>query len=447
LKTAEQTQIQCQNDIATQKQVIEDTCNSLKLNNIKKSELQENHQASVEKNNSSALSEIQTQIRTAVSSISSLKTTKESLWKQKQFYDSKPTCPTCGQDIDPKFVSSLDLDEKLSEIESEVAVLSKTLIDLEDRSAKIASEISIANKLDIELQNLCITIQHLETAKVNADKKIDSLTKNLETIDISISDMTKKRLEFHDKIGIAKQNLRHDILLMKAALQICKREQMGMTAQLATMAELGKNQSKRITAIIAEIEQLNRPSISFEDEEDCKTKKVLIEDQIEQTKKKLFYISTIKKMLSDTGIRKFILRRYVPIMNGLVNKYLNLLGAKYQIAFDEEMNEKIIARGYEELGLGNLSGGQIQRVDLALMFAFLEMAKMRNSVRTNLIFFDEILDMSLDADGLDGVFTIFNTLKQLGYTLYVISHRPEMTNKFDSVLTINMKTFSEVSKA
>jgi DNA repair exonuclease SbcCD ATPase subunit len=446
IDSSEKSMVRSAGDIESQKQAKSKAENELKDNKNKLELLSEKRQAYLNKNNDEALSRVQSEIRKTRDSISSLKTTKDALVKQKQFYDSKPTCPTCGQDIDKKFVSGLDLDEKIASSEAEIIELTESLRNLEQESKLLSTEISDAAKLENELNNINAAIKHLEKTMVDSESRIESIRKliteeqQLIVVNLKAIDALKEQL-----ISV-KAEKNGNIEAVKYDLKRIETEQLEVTTKRATVAEAGKNQLKRIAAITEEIASIEGQTIVFNDEDICRAKKIDLESRSEDLKKKMFYVSTIKKMLSDTGIRKFILRRFVPVLNQLLNKYLSILGAKYQIVFDDEMNEKIIARGYDDLSLGNLSGGQIQRVDLALMFSFLEMAKMRNSVRTNLIFFDEILDMSLDAEGLDGVFSIFNMLKKEGYTLYTISHRPEMTHKFGNALTVNMKNFSEVCR-
>jgi DNA repair exonuclease SbcCD ATPase subunit len=156
------------------------------------------------------------------------------------------------------------------------------------------------------------------------------------------------------------------------------------------------------------------------------------------------YILTTIELLSEKGIKKFIIEKYVPVFNTVLNQYLKRFDATYSVMFDNEFNESIIARGYEDLGYFSLSSGEKQRLDTALVFSFLELCRLKNSVDSNIIFFDEILDQSLDQAGIEGVFKIFHELKAKGYTIFVISHNYEIAERFETHYKVTKKKFSEI---
>lgn len=158
----------------------------------------------------------------------------------------------------------------------------------------------------------------------------------------------------------------------------------------------------------------------------------------------LKYIKYTLELLSEKGIKKFIIDKYIPILNGLLNQYLKKFDAPYSVIFDSEFEEKIIARGCDDIGYSSLSSGEKQRLDTALLFSFLELSKMKNSVNTNVIFFDEILDASLDSRGLDGILSIFNEMKLRGYSIFVVSHRDNISENFEKVYEVTKKRFSEI---
>lgn len=182
------------------------------------------------------------------------------------------------------------------------------------------------------------------------------------------------------------------------------------------------------------------------DQQRLESELIDVQQQIVDLRVERGYMNQTISMLSEKGIKRFIIHKYVPILNGLVNDYLSLLEAPYSIIFDEELDEQIVARGYEKLGYGNFSAGEKQRCDLALLFAFLELSKMKNSVDVNLVFFDEVLDNSLDDRGLEGVFKIFERLKAKGYTIFVISHRDNLDDKFEMTIRVDKKRFSFIEQ-
>jgi DNA repair exonuclease SbcCD ATPase subunit len=156
------------------------------------------------------------------------------------------------------------------------------------------------------------------------------------------------------------------------------------------------------------------------------------------------YVGVTVELISEKGIKKFIIGKYVPVLNTLLNQYLKRFEAPYSVMFDEELNENIIARGYDDLGYANLSSGEKQRLDTSLVFSFLELCRLKNSINTNCIFFDEILDMSLDDAGINGILRIFEELKKSGYSVFVVSHRPGAEESFDRVIRVEKKKYSEL---
>jgi DNA repair exonuclease SbcCD ATPase subunit len=142
-------------------------------------------------------------------------------------------------------------------------------------------------------------------------------------------------------------------------------------------------------------------------------------------------IDTAMALLKDGGIKTKIIKQYVPIINKLVNKYLDRMGFFVNFNIDENFNEVIKSRYRDEFSYANFSEGEKTRIDLALMFTWRSIAKMKNSVNTNLLILDEILDGSLDANGTDEFLKIIQTLTDDTNT-FIISHKTDaIADKFD----------------
>jgi DNA repair exonuclease SbcCD ATPase subunit len=142
-------------------------------------------------------------------------------------------------------------------------------------------------------------------------------------------------------------------------------------------------------------------------------------------------IETAMALLKDGGIKTKIIKQYVPIINKLVNKYLDRMGFFVNFNIDESFNEVIKSRYRDEFAYANFSEGEKTRIDLALMFTWRAIAKMKNSVNTNLLILDEILDGSLDANGTDEFLKIIQTLTDDTNT-FIISHKSDtIADKFD----------------
>jgi ABC-type Mn2+/Zn2+ transport system ATPase subunit len=138
--------------------------------------------------------------------------------------------------------------------------------------------------------------------------------------------------------------------------------------------------------------------------------------------------------LKDTGIKTAIIREYLPVMNKLINKYLNAMDTYIHFELDEAFNEKIRSRFRDEFTYASFSEGEKMRIDLAILFTWRQVAKMKNSVNTNLLLLDEIFDSSLDTSGTD---YFLNLMNQFGdkANIFVISHKgDQLFDKFRSVI-------------
>jgi len=139
-------------------------------------------------------------------------------------------------------------------------------------------------------------------------------------------------------------------------------------------------------------------------------------------------------LLKDTGIKTAIIREYLPVMNKLINKYLNAMDTYIHFELDEAFNEKIKSRFRDEFTYASFSEGEKMRIDLAILFTWRQVAKMKNSVNTNLLLLDEIFDSSLDTAGTD---YFLNLMNQFGdkTNIFVISHKgDQLFDKFRSVI-------------
>lgn len=157
------------------------------------------------------------------------------------------------------------------------------------------------------------------------------------------------------------------------------------------------------------------------------------------------YIDTAMALLKDGGIKTKIIKQYIPIINKMVNKYLAQMGFFVNFNIDENFNEVIKSRYRDEFSYANFSEGEKTRIDLALLFTWRSIAKMKNSVNTNLLILDEILDGSLDANGTDEFLKIIKTLTDDTNT-FIISHKQDqLLDKFDKTYRFEkVKNFSRL---
>jgi len=160
------------------------------------------------------------------------------------------------------------------------------------------------------------------------------------------------------------------------------------------------------------------------------------------------YNSVISEMLRDTGIKTKIIKQYLPVINKLVNSYLQILDFYVSFDLDETFTEVIRSRHRDEFCYDSFSEGEKQRIDLSLLFCWRTVAKMKNSISTNLLILDETFDSSLDEAGIDNLMKIIHTLGD-DTNIFIISHKGEVLDgKFESKMEfVKEKNFSKLKAA
>ena len=173
-----------------------------------------------------------------------------------------------------------------------------------------------------------------------------------------------------------------------------------------------------------------------------------IEDNKEEKtdlKRQQSVFDTARTLLMDTGIKSRIIKQYVPVINKLVNQYLQILDFFVHFNLDDSFKETIRSRHRDDFTYESFSEGEKQRIDLALLFTWRQIAKMKNSVSTNLLVLDETFDSSLDQDGVENLLKILYTLDN-DTNIFIISHKGEILNdKFEHKIEfIKDKNFSKI---
>ena len=196
--------------------------------------------------------------------------------------------------------------------------------------------------------------------------------------------------------------------------------------------------NKQVKEMQAEVESTKTDTANLDEE---KTKlKGLAQEAMDNINKKKDLDSTKElqevagALLRDTGIKTAIIREYLPVMNKLINQYLNQMDSYIHFELDEAFNETIKSRFRDEFTYASFSEGEKMRIDLAILFTWRQIAKLKNSVNTNLLMLDEIFDSSLDVNGTDYFLNLMNTLGE-NSNVFVISHKgDQLFDKFRSVI-------------
>ena len=212
----------------------------------------------------------------------------------------------------------------------------------------------------------------------------------------------------------------------------------------SSIQELEKFNTKLETEIANILEnEIGREDIKKLDK--LKEKLYSLDSSSKKLKEELFYYDVAKNLLQDTGIKTKIVKQYLPIMNKLVNTYLSSMDFFCNFNLDENFNETIKSRFRDEFSYANFSEGEKMRIDLALLFTWRAVAKMKNSTNTNLLILDEIFDSSLDASGTDDFLKILNTFDK--ENVFVISHKQDILyDKFRNTIKFEKnRNFSKVA--
>ena len=224
--------------------------------------------------------------------------------------------------------------------------------------------------------------------------------------------------------------------------------------------ERAKNSVRRIESNIGSNKSMNRvmqeeieylEKVKDKSIDDNERLKILNEEKTEFLKQKdefmqeKLYYETANELLKDTGIKTRIVRQYLPIMNRLINKHLSAMDSYFDFTLDEEFNEVIRSRHRDEFSYASFSEGEKMRIDLALLFTWRAIAKLKNSANTNLLVLDEVFDSSLDSTGTEEFMKLINSLDD-SINVFVISHKGDtLYDRFDEVIKFEkVQNFSKV---
>lgn len=219
--------------------------------------------------------------------------------------------------------------------------------------------------------------------------------------------------------------------------------------ELANNASSVAHTRRFIGILEREVERLNEQRVVSTDTHD--QSKELFEEltgYIEKRKKateEKTYLDVAAQLLKDGGIKTKIIKQYLPIINKLVNKYLAAMDFFVNFTIDEEFNEVIKSRHRDDFSYENFSEGEKQKIDLALLLTWRSIARMKNSVNTNLLVLDETFDSSLDTKGTDALLEILHQMPD-NTNIFVISHKDQLHDKFNQSIRFEKKqNFSRIA--
>ena len=197
------------------------------------------------------------------------------------------------------------------------------------------------------------------------------------------------------------------------------------------------NINKNISNLETEVESIRE---SIENQGEAKEQLSSIATKLSEVTDKRSELNTemerykfLNELLKDGGVKTNIIKRYIPLINKHVNKYLQMMEFYINFNLDEEFNETVVSPIHERFSYASFSEGEKMRIDLALLFTWREVARVRNSVNTNLLIMDEVFDSSLDGFGTEEFLKIIRYVVK-DANIFIISHKTELHERFDSVL-------------
>lgn len=272
-----------------------------------------------------------------------------------------------------------------------------------------------------------IAHDHKETIVTSRQDKIGELSEGMEKLQQEFDNLDKlmrEHAELDEKIATVNKEIlgnNNEMIVQQRLIQALNLELNDITNKTADIDEEKKKLKKYAKEVLTQNEE----------------KAKLNEEK--------HYMEVVSTLLKDTGIKTKIIRQYLPVINKLVNKYLQAMDFFVQFNLDEKFDETIKSRHRDDFSYASFSEGEKQRIDLALLFTWRTIAKMKNSVATNLLILDEVFDSSLDNSGTDYVMALLDTVSE-DTNVFVISHKSDhLFDKFRNLIKFEKKNnYSEM---
>jgi len=390
-----------------------------------------------------------------------------------------------------------DLKERLKDIEHEVDIIETkresqrkyirdlTKLNAEYKKEKVEKISSLRGEVKTLQESNEADLATIKKKKPIVEKSMNGLHDKKHTVQIALTEInthvkqvvkSAKFYDNNDNCPTCKQDL--DEETKKSAITLLKESARGYDSRRKELLAEEKRVNKEISALNKIFEEVNalqnsvnsnlkqisvyQKSIqSLEDDisamsndkgdlSEARMELVKLDTQREQKVEEKFthseqysYNNVMIEMLKDTGIKTKVIKQYIPVINKLVNQYLQVLDFFVLFHLDDQFSEELKSRHRDTFSYSSFSEGEKQRIDLALLFTWRQVAKMKNSVATNLLVLDETFDSSLDHDGVENLMKILYTLSD-DTNVFVISHKGEiLEGKFEKKIQfMKEKNFS-----
>ena len=326
--------------------------------------------------------------------------------------------------------NSSKVSETLAKLNSKHSTLKEHEHELKSEIKKLVKETKF-----FEENSTCPTCSQdigdqLRQEKITeASTSAKSINSKLSTIDEE-SNKVGSDIEVANKVQTVVTNKQHNLLSNNKRLQQISESLASKRSDLGKMQSGGSDLAEAETTLETYAEQ----------KDSLQEQRLLLSDRRS-------YNEVIGEMLKDTGIKTKIIKQYLPVINKLVNQYLQVLDFFVHFDLDESFQETIRSRHRDEFTYDSFSEGEKQRIDLSLLFTWRQIAKMKNSISTNLLILDETFDSSLDTDGVENLQKILLHLSDTN--VFVISHKGDILDgKFDRKIEFfKDKNFSKMKQS
>ena len=262
----------------------------------------------------------------------------------------------------------------------------------------------------------------------DAQNKAKELQSGYKELEVAIKEEEGRERQF---LTLSKEitKLTHEISKNNTKISGCQRQVRDF-----------ENEIQRIT------NQLKNRNIEHEKLEEFKENLKNTDVELVERKENINYLDYSYNLLKDGGVKTSIVKKYLPLINQQVNRYLQMMDFYINLKLDEEFNETIESPIHEDFSYASFSEGEKARIDLSLLFAWREVARLKNSVNCNILLFDEVFDSSLDGFGADEFLKIINYVVA-DANIFVISHKTGLEDKFENVIKFDkIKGFSRMVK-
>ncbi len=350
-----------------------------------------------------------------------------------------------------------DKKRQIEQNKKEIGRRENEIDELKSKKEEYLGQISDANKVEQKIQKMLGIRATLVEKHKSHSKSVDFFKDNetCPTCDQEIAQV------FKDEILSTKQGeldeLEDGMKQLKQEMENTQKRQEEIETNTQNIRELdvkissigySKSELEKFNVKLeTELTQLdsNEKSADETNLDGLQTKLDELDKQQSSLKDEQQYNEAAKAMLQDTGIKTKIIKQYLPIMNKLINAYLQSMEFYVNFNLDENFNETIKSRFRDDFNYASFSEGEKMRIDLALLFTWRAIAKMKNSTNTNLLILDEIFDSSLDGTGTEEFLKILGTLEN--ENVFIISHKQDqLVDKFRNVVKFEkLRNFSHIS--